>query len=185
MNASFAFKRGTASGFLEYRVGPGEAASLSGVTPGVSGFSKLPLPPSLRGWLEKDIGGRAEEMGAELRKGRACGPATRPLGPGGPALQARLLSRPARGSSEAAPSKSNADCWNNKGRSRKMQLQKKKKKKVAVVCQTLERLVRCGNKVRTEASSLDTHTPRPEERKGCEAWAPSPGNRHPNTEKCP
>lgn len=128
MNGSFAFKRGTASGFLESRVGPGEAASLSGVTPGVSGFSKLPLPPSLRGWLGKYIGGRAAEMGAELRKRRACGPATRPLGPGGPALEARFLSRPARGSSEAAPSKSNADCWNNKGRPRKMQLQKKKKK---------------------------------------------------------
>lgn len=128
MNGSFAFKRGTASGFLESRVGPGEAASLSGVTPGVSGFSKLPLPPSLRSWLGKYIGGRAAEMGAELRKRRACGPATRPLGPGGPALEARFLSRPARGSSEAAPSKSNADCWNNKGRPRKMQLQKKKKK---------------------------------------------------------
>lgn len=183
MNGSFAFKRGTASGFLESRVGPGEAASLSGVTPGVSGFSKLPLPPSLRGWLGKYIGGRAAEMGAELRKRRACGPATRPLGPGGPALEARFLSRPARGSSEAAPSKSNADCWNNKGRPRKMQLQKKKK--MAVVCQTPERVVRCGNNVRTEASSLDAHTPRSEKRKHCEAWALSHGNRHPNTEKCP
>lgn len=44
MNGPFAFKRGTASSFLANRVAPGEAASPSGVTAGVSGFSKLPLP---------------------------------------------------------------------------------------------------------------------------------------------
>ena len=42
-----------ASGFLVYRVSPGEAASPSGVTAGVSEFSKLPLPPSYWAGLGK------------------------------------------------------------------------------------------------------------------------------------
>lgn len=51
MNGPFAFKRGTASGFLAHSVVPGEAASQSRVTAGVTGFSKLPLPPRYEaGW---------------------------------------------------------------------------------------------------------------------------------------
>lgn len=84
MNGPFAFKRGIPSGFQAHRVAPGEAASPSGVTAEVSGFSKLPLPPGHGAGLGQHIGGRAAGVGANLRARLVCDPATRPPGPARP-----------------------------------------------------------------------------------------------------
>lgn len=44
MNGPFAFKRGTASGFLAHRVVPGEAASRAGSLPGSEGSQNSHFP---------------------------------------------------------------------------------------------------------------------------------------------